>query len=129
MPLPMPRPISGRRFAPKIRIMMKRMTTSSGTPRRPIIGAPWRVRRDRLDCITVDRRPLVPGAALALAILAVSSGVPARQFSSGVNLVEVYASVADSRGEPIAGLNQADFELREDGNPQVISNFTAGEFP
>jgi Ca-activated chloride channel family protein len=43
--------------------------------------------------------------------------------------VEVYASVTDSRGEPIAGLKQTDFELREDGNPQVISNFTAGEFP
>jgi ribonuclease R len=33
MPRPMPRPISGRRFAPKIRMMMKRMTSSSGMPR------------------------------------------------------------------------------------------------
>jgi Ca-activated chloride channel family protein len=41
----------------------------------------------------------------------------------------VYASVTDSRGEPIPGLKQADFELREDGTPQVISNFAAGEFP
>lgn len=51
------------------------------------------------------------------------------QFSSGVNLVEVYASVTGANGEPVTGLTQADFELRESGEPQAISNFTAGDFP
>jgi Ca-activated chloride channel family protein len=51
------------------------------------------------------------------------------QFTSGVNLVEVYASVTDSRGEPQPGLRADDFELRENGEPQQISNFTAGDFP
>jgi Ca-activated chloride channel family protein len=51
------------------------------------------------------------------------------QFTSGVNLVEVYASVTDSRGEPQLGLKADDFELRENGERQQISNFTAGEFP
>src|SRR5688572_9779166 len=36
MPRPIPRPISGRRFAPKIRMMIARMISSSGMPRRPI---------------------------------------------------------------------------------------------
>ena len=53
----------------------------------------------------------------------------AGQFTSGVNLVEVYASVTDSQGNPIASLTQADFELRENGELQAISNFGAGEFP
>jgi Ca-activated chloride channel family protein len=51
------------------------------------------------------------------------------QFTSGVNLVEVYASVTDSRGEPQLGLKADDFELRENGELQQISNFAAGEFP
>jgi Ca-activated chloride channel homolog len=51
------------------------------------------------------------------------------QFTSGVNLVEVYASVTDTQGNPVTGLTQADFELRENGEPQAIANFTAGDFP
>jgi Ca-activated chloride channel family protein len=51
------------------------------------------------------------------------------QFTSGVNLVEVYASVVDDRGQAIKGLTQDDFELREDGVRQTISNFAAGDFP
>jgi Ca-activated chloride channel family protein len=51
------------------------------------------------------------------------------QFTSGVNLVEVYASVTDGRGEPQLGLRADDFELRENGEPQQISNFAAGDFP
>lgn len=52
----------------------------------------------------------------------------AGQFRAGVNLVEVYASVTDAQGNPVTGLKQADFELRENGELQAISNFTAGEF-
>ncbi len=53
----------------------------------------------------------------------------ASQFTSGVNLVEVYASVTDQHGNPVTGLSQGDFELREDGVVQAISNFAAGDFP
>ncbi len=62
-------------------------------------------------------------------LLAMPGGRPAAQFASGVNVVEVYASVTDGRGEPIGGLRVDDFELREDGEPQQISNFQAGDFP
>lgn len=53
----------------------------------------------------------------------------AAQFTSGVNLVEVYASVTDSRGEPVKGLTRDDFEVRENGVVQQIANFQSGDFP
>jgi Ca-activated chloride channel homolog len=46
-----------------------------------------------------------------------------------VNLVEVYATVTDRLGEPVAGLTAADFSVVEDGAPQQITAFAAGEFP
>jgi Ca-activated chloride channel family protein len=69
---------------------------------------------------------------LAVAVAAASMGgsdLRARQFTSGVNLVEVYASVTDAEGQPVKGLTQADFELRENGDVQTIANFAAGDFP
>jgi Ca-activated chloride channel family protein len=41
----------------------------------------------------------------------------------------VYASVTDATGEPVTGLTQADFVVAENGQPQEISAFAAGEFP
>ena len=90
--------------------------------------APWILRGELTDCITVARvaaRLTVVGLAAALTG-ALPSG---SQFTSGVNLVEVYASVTDGRGAAISGLKQTDFELREDGELQTISNFAAGEVP
>lgn len=51
------------------------------------------------------------------------------QFTSGVHLVEVYATVTDEKGEPVRGLTAGDFRVIEDGEPQRISAFTAGDFP
>ncbi len=51
------------------------------------------------------------------------------QFTSGVNVVEVYATVTDQRGEPVRRLDRSAFEVRENGEPQVVSTFTAGDFP
>ena len=61
-----------------------------------------------------------------------AGGVAARvepQFVSGVNVVEVYATVTDQAGEPIAGLTRDAFEVRENGEPQQVTTFAAGEFP
>jgi Ca-activated chloride channel homolog len=66
---------------------------------------------------------------VALAVGLAGEALAATQFTSGVNLVEVYASVSDGQGNPITGLKQEDFDLRENGERQTISNFTAGEFP
>ena len=70
--------------------------------------------------------PLFP-AGLA-AVLALSAPLYA-QFTSGVNLVEVYATVTDRAGEPVTGLTASDFGVREDGAAQAITAFAAGEFP
>ena len=51
------------------------------------------------------------------------------QFTSGVSLVEVYATVTDRHGQPVTGLTAADFHVAEDGTPQTITTFAAGEFP
>src|SRR5262245_50957153 len=51
------------------------------------------------------------------------------QFSSSVQLVEVYATVTDAKGELVTGLRQSDFEVLEDGVPQEVTTFAAGEFP
>jgi Ca-activated chloride channel family protein len=61
--------------------------------------------------------------------LADSAGGRALQFVSGVSAVEVYATVTDAKGEPISGLTAADFTVEEDGRPQAIRTFAAGEFP
>jgi Ca-activated chloride channel family protein len=67
-------------------------------------------------------------AVLAVSTVAARSAAPP-QFTSGVNVVEVYATVTDERGEPVRGLDQTAFEVRENGEPQVVSTFTAGDFP
>src|SRR6187455_3079834 len=104
MPFPMPRPISGKRFAPKIRMMINRMMTSSGMPRRPIMALPFGYEKRR-DCTTL---------AAVVAVLLGWGGALSAQFSSGVNLVEVYAAVTDEAGNPVTGLTRADFTVLED---------------
>jgi Ca-activated chloride channel family protein len=41
----------------------------------------------------------------------------------------VYASATDSRGEPVTGLTEKDFDVLEDGKLQSVSVFSAGDFP
>jgi len=76
--------------------------------------------------------PILPIAYLVLCgalIVPLSAQEPLAQFSSRVQLVEVYASVTDAAGEPVTGLTERDFLVAEDGAPQEISAFAAGEFP
>ena len=65
---------------------------------------------------------------VALSVATANTGLFA-QFSSGVQLVEVYATVTDARGELVTGLRQSDFQVFENDRPQEISAFAAGEFP
>lgn len=74
------------------------------------------------------RRIVPPTAGLAaLSVAALLASGP--QFSSQVNLVEVYASVTDAQGKIVENLAREDFEVLEDGERQDVSAFTAGEFP
>jgi Ca-activated chloride channel homolog len=77
---------------------------------------------------TVRRRTASIVPPIAVLFLSFVSAVYG-QFTSGVNLVEVYATVTDQRGEPVGGLTASDFRVLEDGVPQTISTFAAGEFP
>ena len=56
-------------------------------------------------------------------------GSPPAQFSSGVNVVEVYAAVSGRDGKPVTGLPREAFTILEDNQPQAISTFTEGDFP
>jgi Ca-activated chloride channel family protein len=58
--------------------------------------------------------------ALCLACLAQDSDTT---FKVDVNLVNVFVTVTDERGTPVAGLKKDNFELREDGNQQKIAVF------
>jgi Ca-activated chloride channel family protein len=75
------------------------------------------------------RRVAVAAVALAAWTGGLTAQEPAGQFSSRVQLVEVYATVTDAKGELITGLTRDDFEVYEDGEPQEVSAFAAGEFP
>ena len=89
-------------------------------------------RENHDDCsITRPRRAVthLVGFLMFASIAASGSGAARPQFTSGVDLVEVYATVTDARGEPVTGLTAGDFHLLEDGEPQAISAFAAGEFP
>jgi len=71
--------------------------------------------------------PLLALTLLTGGLVAAQDQVP--QFSSRVQLVEVYATVTDAKGELVTGLRESDFEVRENGQPQDIQTFAAGEFP
>ena len=75
-------------------------------------------------------RRFIAAAAVALAgsaaVAAQQEGSLAR-FSSQVQLVEVYATVTDERGELVTGLRQSDFQVYENNQRQDISTFAAGD--
>jgi Ca-activated chloride channel family protein len=66
---------------------------------------------------------------IAAAVPADVSRLLAAQFTSSVNVVEVYASVTDAKGQPATGLTREDFEIFEDGAHQTIDTFGAGDVP
>ena len=75
-------------------------------------------------------RRFVPVALAAAATVSLAAQEPSLpRYSSGVQLVEVYATVTDAKGGLATGLRREDFEVYEDGQIQEISAFAAGEFP
>ena len=51
------------------------------------------------------------------------------RFKSGVELVNVTATVTDARGRFVPGLQKEDFVLYEDSQPQLITHFSAERVP
>jgi Ca-activated chloride channel homolog len=54
---------------------------------------------------------------------AAASADPDTTIKVDVKLVNVFVTVTDAHGAPVAGLNKDNFELEEDGTPQKISVF------
>lgn len=73
-------------------------------------------------------RLFIPVFLIYLAINAMD-GAAAGQFASGVSLVEVYATVVDQKGDPVAGLAADEFIVEENGRRRAIQAFSAGGFP
>jgi Ca-activated chloride channel family protein len=91
-----------------------------------------RIRVHLLNNLDQRFRMKQPWIAMVVA-LGLGGGLAAQdavgQFSSSVELVEVYATVTDAKGELVTGLEVDDFEVYEDNQRQDISTFAAGEFP
>jgi Ca-activated chloride channel family protein len=66
---------------------------------------------------------LVLGCAAALAQQPSTQSQPETTLKVDVKLVNVYVTVTDTRGAPIAGLKKENFRLQEDGREQTISVF------
>jgi Ca-activated chloride channel homolog len=56
-------------------------------------------------------------------------GRSAGQFATTTELVEVYATVTGPEGQPVRDMRQGEFVVLEEGVPQAISTFAAGEIP
>lgn len=75
---------------------------------------------------------LLPAAiVLACATLAAQGTIvgPGRLFKSSVELTSVNATVLDSDGHLVRGLEREAFEMFEDGQPQTITQFTGERVP
>ena len=84
------------------------------------------------NLITESRLPgrklFGPAGTIAAASLLTCAAAAPAQFTSAVNVVEVYATVRNAKG-PVTGLSRGDFVVRENGELQQVSTFAAGEFP
>ena len=78
---------------------------------------------------TQTRRFALLAAGVVMAAASVAAQDPLATFSSQTDLVEVYATVTDEKGEPVMGLRRSDFEIYENNQLQEVSTFAAGEFP
>jgi Ca-activated chloride channel family protein len=67
-------------------------------------------------------------ASFVMSLAVLTTQLPA-QFATGVQIVEIYATVTRADGSAVNGLTAADFEVLEDGAAQPVSVFVAGEFP
>jgi len=75
------------------------------------------------------RRFALLAGGVVMAVASVAAQDPLATFSSQTDLVEVYATVTDDKGEPVMGLHRGDFEVYENNQIQDVSTFAAGEFP
>jgi VWFA-related protein len=74
------------------------------------------------------RRALIPALALPLLVATALAQKPQVAFNMNVNVDLVSVDVlVTARGEPLAGLAAADFQITDNDVPQKIENISAGE--
>src|SRR5688572_28763867 len=68
-------------------------------------------------------------AITASLIVALALTIRAQQptFRAAVDLVHFGISVVDKQGKPVTGLKAEDFQVLENGKPQTLKYFIAGE--
>ncbi len=74
-------------------------------------------------------RPLVAAAVLAALAVVSTDAQESFRFRSGVELVNVTATVTDQDGRFVSGLRQEDFTVYEDGEQQEVSHFSNERVP
>jgi VWFA-related protein len=78
--------------------------------------------------------PLVACLVAAGSVLVARSGAPPQEpqgfkFKTGVDLVNVTATVTDSSGRFVSGLSRDDFSVYDEGAPQSITHFSSERVP
>jgi Ca-activated chloride channel family protein len=82
------------------------------------------------------RSALLAGTVAVVATVTLLAQEPPQQgdpesfrFRSGVELINVTATVSDGHGRFVSGLRQDDFRVYEDGEPRPITHFTSERVP
>ena len=73
--------------------------------------------------------PIATAAALAALAVVTTSAQEGFRFKSGVELINVTATVSDEDGRFVSGLQQDDFTVFEDGERQEVSHFSNERVP
>ncbi|HLH43850.1 MAG TPA: VWA domain-containing protein [Bryobacteraceae bacterium] len=71
-----------------------------------------------------SRRDVLRAAALVPAARLMGWQEPEAKYSTGVNVVNVFAAVHDKQGKVVKNLLKDDFTIEEDGRPQTIKYFS-----
>ena len=87
--------------------------------------------RDGVSCgEATPEVPMFRSAGVSSVILASVLAAPSaaqQTYRVGVDLIDFAVIVTDRQGQPITGLTAKDFEVREEGRPQTVKFFAAGD--
>ena len=88
------------------------------------------MRRQRASSRTIVSLAILVAVVLAQPVDVLGPQVDGiRRFRSGIDLVKVTATVRDASGRLVGDLSRDEFEVFEDGKPQLISQFDRGRVP
>ena len=87
----------------------------------------WRLAATIATWVTCGAAMACPAVSAAVGLASADAQAPTPTFRAGIDLVTVGVTVRDRRGQYLARLTAEDFEVIEDGKPQVISYFSRGD--